>query len=150
MPINQRYLIVKNKDEKSITCFEYDKIKGVDISPKNNIKFTDAINVNKMVLINPSLIEKMIDKKISKRFDKLLKILAIIYDDNDDTGTGYREALNEITKFRLEIYTKYKMYMEEAKLTIALKKLTILENEVLERLNTLTSTYSQLKEGKSR
>ena len=64
MPVNQKFLVVKNKDEKEIKYFEYDKVKGYNISPKNNVKFEDAINVNRMILINPSLIEKMVDKKV--------------------------------------------------------------------------------------
>ena len=33
-------------------------------SKSQNIKLKDAINVNKMVIINPSMVEKLIDKKI--------------------------------------------------------------------------------------
>ena len=36
--IKKRYLIVKNNNDKAITYFEYDKIKGYDFKPKKNAK----------------------------------------------------------------------------------------------------------------
>ena len=53
--ISRRYHIVKSKEDKSITYFEYDKLDGYDLSPKKSVKIEDAINVNKIVIINPSL-----------------------------------------------------------------------------------------------
>ena len=79
MPINQRFLVVKTKDSKTITYMEYDKIDGYQVTPKNNMKFQDAINVKSMVLINPSLIEKMVDIKARKRFNHLINLLIIIF-----------------------------------------------------------------------
>ena len=108
MPINQRFLVVKTKDSKEITYMEYDKIDGYQITPKNNLKFTDAINVKSMILINPSLIEKMVDIKARKRFNHLINLLAIIYEDDDTTGEGLRLAHTEAEKFRMEIINKYK------------------------------------------
>ena len=65
----QKFLVVKNNDSKEIKYFEYKKIKGYNITPKNNVKFEDAINVDKMILINPSLIEKMVDKKVKRKLE---------------------------------------------------------------------------------
>ena len=31
MPVNQKFLVVKNKDEKEIKYFEYDKVKGYNL-----------------------------------------------------------------------------------------------------------------------
>ena len=59
MPINQRYYVVKNKDEQSITYFEYDKMNGLSITPKKNVRIKDAINVNKMVIINPTFAQNL-------------------------------------------------------------------------------------------
>ena len=72
------YLIVKTKDKKEITYFEYDKLTGFKMTSKNkNIKLKDAINVNKMVIINPSLIEKLITKKINQKMKKLIDLFII-------------------------------------------------------------------------
>lgn len=151
MPINQRFLVVKTKDSKTITYMEYDKIHGYKVTPKNNIKFTDAINVKSMVLLNPSLIEKMVDIKARKRFNHLINLLAIVYEDDDDSGEGLMLAKNEAEKFRMEIINKYKKYISEEKLELYESKLGILEDELDLRLSALKDRHEEMSmSGKSR
>ena len=135
----KNYLIVKDKDSKTISYFEYDKINGYNIYPKK--AFKDSINVNKMILVNPSMIEKVIDRKFNKRFERLLRFLALIYEDNDSTGEGYREALNEIERLRREYINKYKKFMEAEKAELLEKKLGILEQEVKLRIEYNLDNY---------
>lgn len=132
MKPEKNYLIIKDKDTKAISYFEYDKIDGYNIYPKKPIK--DSINVNKMILVNPSMIDKVIDRKFNKRFERLLRFLGLVYEDGDSTGEGYREALNEISKLRLEYNNKYRKYMEEEKAHLLEQKLNILEQEVRLRM----------------
>lgn len=135
----KNYLIVKDKDSKAISYFEYDKINGYNIYPKKTFK--DSINVNKMILVNPSMIEKVIDRKFNKRFERLLRFLAIVYEDNDSTGEGYREALNEIERLRREYINKYKKFMEAEKADLLEKKLGILEQQVRLRIEYNLDNY---------
>lgn len=147
----KNYLIVKDKETKTISYFEYDKINGYNVFPKR--PFKDCINVNKMVLVNPSMIEKVIDRKFNKRLERLLNFLGLIYQDNDSTGEGYREALNEISKLRLEYNNKYRKYMDEEKAMLFEQKLNILEQEVKLRMEyNLDNYYNYNNEmgGKSR
>ena len=133
MPINQRFLVVKNKDSKQITYMEYDKIDGYRVNPKNHVKFQDAINVKSMVLINPTLIEKMVDIKARKRFNNLINLLAVIYEDDDSSDDGLRLAKDEAEKFRQE------------------NKLAILEDELNLRMQYMINAKEEKeKEGKSR
>lgn len=152
----QRFLVVKNKDTKDIKYFEYDKISGYNIKPNPKLKFQDAINVNRMILINPSLIEKMVDKKIKRKFDYLINFLSIVYDTEDGTGDGLELALNEAEKFRNELCNKYKQYVKEEKYQLMLKKISILEDEVYLRMQYIRNKDlfmefdEEKKEGKSR
>lgn len=148
----KRFLVVKNKDEKTIKYFEYEKISGYNIKPKNNVKFEDAININKMILINPSLIEKMIDKKVKRKFKYLINLMAVVCSSDDDSPDGLYLALNEAEKFRNEIFNKYKMYMEKEKVELLEKKLDILEDELRLRIKYLSyeNQEEKQKEGKSR
>ena len=152
MAINQKFLVIKNKDEKEIKYFEYDKVKGYNITPKNNVKFQDAINVNKMILINPSLIEKMIDKKVKRKFNYLINMLSCLYDSDDTSGEGLYLALDEAEKFRMELINKYKKYMKEEKFELIEKKISILEDELKLRIKylVLEQEKEHSKEGKSR
>ncbi len=151
----QRFLVVKTNDSKEIKYFEYDKISGYSIKPNPNLKFQDAINVNKMILINPSLIEKMVDKKIKKRFDYLINLLSIVYENDDETGDGLELALNEAEKFRMELINKYKQYINEEKYELLMKKIAILEDELYLRMQFVMNKNNllekeEVKEGKTR
>ena len=152
--LDKKYFIVKEKNNKTITYFEYDKMEGYDLSPKKGVSIQDAINVNKVVIINPSLAEKVARKKIDIKFRRLLQLLNVIFETDDDTGTAYRQGLNEISKLRLEIFTKYKKHLEEEQFELTEKKLGLLEHELKIRLYYLeqnyVNKYENSLEGKSR
>ena len=152
--LDKKYFIVKDKSSKAITYFEYDKIEGYDLAPKKGIKIEDAINVNKVVIINPTLANKVAKKKMDLKFRKLLQLLNIIFESDDDTGTAYREGLNEVSKLRLEVLNKYRKHLLEEELEIMEKKLGILEHELKIRLFYLEQNYeneySNELSGKSR
>ena len=150
-----KYYVVKDNKNKTITYFEYDKMKGYDITPKSNVKIKDAINVNKMIIINPSMINKMVIKKLNNKFEKLLKIITLIYEeDSDDDDVGYRHALNELEKLRMEMLNRYKEHMSKEEELLFLKKLEILETELKLRIQIIDSkVYEQaniITSGKSR
>lgn len=141
--LDKKYLIVKNKNDKAITYFEYDKMEGYDLSPKKGVKIEDAINVNKVVIINPSLAEKVAKKKFDLKFRKLIQLLNIIFESDDDTGTAYREGLNEVSKLRLELLNKYRKHLEKEESDLMDKKLDILEQELKLRLYYLEQNYQE-------
>ena len=131
---NSHYLIVKDKHKKEITYFEYDKLSGFNMTSKNkNIKLKDAINVNKMIIINPSMIEKLIDKKINIKMKKLINLILHIYDSDDDPSSSMMEALNEIEKFKREMINKYLNYMNKRQLSNLDEKIKMLETEVTKK-----------------
>lgn len=131
---SNHYLIVKEKNKKEIAYFEYDKLDGFNMTSKNkNIKLKDAINVNKMVIVNPSMVEKLIDKKINIRMKKLINLIINIYDTDDDPGSSLMQALNEIEKFKREMINKYLNYMNKKQLNALEEKIKMLEGEVTKR-----------------
>ena len=132
--IDKRYYVVKDKNDKSITYFEYDKIDGYDITPKKSAKIEDAINVNKIVIINPTLANKVAKKKIDLKFRKLIELLNIIFESDDDTGEAYHQGLNEVEKLKEELIDKYKKYLDSEEYDTMEKKLGILEHELKIRL----------------
>ena len=150
MGTEKRFLVVKNKDDKTIKYFEYDKLQGYCVTPKKNVRFQDAINVDRMILINPTLIEKMIDKKVKRRFEYLINLISVVCEAEDESGDGYYLALNEAEKFRREIINKYRNYLTEEKLQLLEKKIAILEDELHLRINYLSYNNEFSKEGKSR
>ena len=151
-----RYLIVKEKNKKEVTYFEYSKLDGFNMTSKNkNIKLKDAINVNKMVIINPSFIEKLINKKINNKIKKLVDLISTIYESDDEDPAGsLMQALNEVEKFKREMINKYLNYMTKEQIDLLEKKIGILEREVMNhayRLNEQTfypGMYEEEKESR--
>ncbi len=136
MANNVHYLIVKEKDKREITYFEYNSFTGFNMTSKNkNIKLKDAINVNKMIIINPSFVEKLVNKKINTRMKKLIDILASIYEnpDDEDPAGSLMMALNEVERFKREMINKYMEYMTKEQQRLLEKKIQILEQEVTMR-----------------
>ena len=103
----KHYYINKKNSNKEIIYLDFDKLKGIDFSPKNKIKY-DGIVVNKMVIIKPSMIEKILKRKIRKKLDLYLKlIIKFIESEDSDNGETLREALNDLTRYKNIIMHKY-------------------------------------------
>ena len=151
MSISKKYGVKKDVKTDVITYMEYDKIDGFRVKPKKTVSFEDMINVNEMIVINPSLIEKLISKKCSKSLKKILKMMTALCDDDDD-DSGYMLILNEIERLKNLVVNKYKNYMEEKEYDVLLKKLKIIQQEVEYRKNKILEmnlSYEDNKRGKS-
>ena len=146
----KRFVVTKDENTQTITYKEYDSLKGYDFKPKNKLSKEDIINVDEMVIINPSLIEKLISKKCKKTLERILKLISFIYDDDETGEESVTLALNEIAKFKELLDTKYKEYMKEKEYKLMLKKLEILENEVKLRKLYLNSKENSEKKSKGR
>ena len=130
----KHYYVNKNNSNKEIIYLDYDKLKGIDFSPKNKIKY-DGIVVNKMVIIKPSMIEKILKRKIRKKLDLYLKlIIKFIESEDSDSGDTLREALNDLTRYKSIIKHKYMKYLDEKYLKLLIKKISILEYELNNKL----------------
>lgn len=146
----KRFVITKKQKTDEITYMEYEKIKGLKFNPKSNLKFEDMINVDKMIIINDSFIKKIIDKKCKIKLESILKMLSIIFENEDESGDAMDIALDELEKFRSTVRNRYKEYMEEKKYELLLKKIEILENEIKIRKQYLFREDTKLTEGKGR
>ena len=148
--MDKRFVVKKDAKTDVITYMEYEKLKGFSVKPKTNVTFEDMINVNEMILINPSLIEKLVSKKCSRTFDKIVKMLSVVSDDEDDSDPGYMLILDEIERFKNLLVSKYQKYMDEKEYELNLKKLELLKQEIEHRRAALIETLDvEYKKGKS-
>ena len=135
----KHYYINKEDNNKEIIYLDFDKLKGFDFSPKNSFKY-DGIVVNKMVIIKPSMIEKVLKRKIKNKLDLYLKLIVKFIDSEDsDDGESIREALNDLTRYKSIIAHKYRKYLDEKYLKLLLKKIVILEYELNSKLVNLNN-----------
>lgn len=135
----KHYYVCKKGNDRQIIYLDYDKLKGFGFSPKNNVKY-DGIIVNKMVVIKPSMIEKVLRRKIKRKLDLYLKlIIKFIESDDGSNGDTLREALNDLTRYKSIIRHKYQKYLDEKYLKILLKKISILEYELNSRFTNINN-----------
>lgn len=130
----KHYYIYKKNNNKKIIFIDYDKLYGFNFEPQNNVKY-DGIKVNKMVVIKPSMIEKVLKRKIKRKLDLFLKLMIRYIEEDDGTnGDVLREALNDLTRYKEIIAYKYRKYLDAKYLNALFKKIAILEYELNSRL----------------
>ena len=138
----QKYYLCKKGSDKEIIYLDYDKLKGFEFNPKRKLD-KNAISVNKMIIIKPSMIEKILRKKIKNKLNLYLKlIIKFIESDDADDGETLREALNDVTRYKSIVEYKYKKYLDKKYFEILMKKIAILEYELnLKLMNTVNYSY---------
>ena len=84
---NNNYVLVKEQYTNDVVYIDYKKKKGFKFTPLNKIKY-DGIVVNKMIVIKPNFIEKVLKKKIKRQLDTYLQYIVNIL---DKTPNGIRQ-----------------------------------------------------------
>jgi len=74
----------------------------------------DRISVSKMEIMDGSIIDTIVKKKLAKQLSKLVSktMLVLTEEDDEDEGENLKEALNEAAKFQNMLATKYRRYLE--------------------------------------
>lgn len=143
MARNLNYYVERNNDTKEIVYIEYNLLDGYKITPKT--KKEDAIEVNKIVFVSPSLTEKLVKKKIDVKIKFLLNKLKEYDEDDNDSESGIRETLVAAERLKLTILNNYIKYLGEEYRNLSLKKLQIIINELRVRLFAIRENkYEQL------
>lgn len=92
------------------------------------------MNILNIKVVNKTLARPLVVKKVSLKFDKLINLLTELIISDDDSGDTFREALNQIEKFRLEVKNKYRMFLEQKELEEMSKKLKLLKKTSEDKL----------------
>lgn len=125
--MKSNYFISRDIKSGEVVYLEYNK-NGYKVSPKTKKK--DAIEVNKIVFVSPSLTEKLLKKKINNKISKLLLELNTFYDedsgDSDSEGVRVRDMLMEAEKLKINLINNYKKYLDGNYVGLTLKKLQII------------------------
>ena len=129
------YYISRQPKTGEIIYINYDKYKqGYNISPKNKIKY-DGVKVNKMIIVKPSMIEKVLKRKIKHTLDLYLKtIIELMEDAESGDASGIREVLNDLSRFKNIIKYKYEKHLEEKYVMLLNKKIEVLEYELKKKI----------------
>lgn len=136
--MKSNYFINKDTQTGEIVYLEYNK-NGYKVTPKTKKK--DAIEVNKIVFVSPTLTEKLLKKKINTKISKLLLELNTFYEedtgDQDSEGIRLRNKLIESEQLKQNIINTYKKYLDGKYTSLTLKKIQIIIDGYNSRLNAL-------------
>lgn len=125
--MKSNYFITKDSKTGEVVYLEYNK-NGYKVSPK--VKHQDAIEVNKIVFVSPTLTQKLLKKKINGKMSKLLLELNTFYEaDSGDTSTEttrVRNQLMEAERLKQNLINNYKKYLDSKYTSLTLKKLQII------------------------
>ncbi len=128
----KQYFVTKEKYNGEIVYINCDKLSGYKFTPKNTYPY-EGIKINEMVIIKPSLIEKIIKRKIKNKLDFYLKIIIENLDSDDDDDT--RIALGDLERYKIIIHDRYSIYLDEKYMNLLNKKINVIERELKNNLN---------------
>lgn len=129
----RRYLLNKDSKTKKLIVLDDTKLKGFEFNPKNSSDYI-GVNVNKMVVIKPSFVEKVLKKKVKRKLDLYLQFIVSILDDEDTDPTNLRIVLDDVERYRRTIINKYQLYLDEKYVNLLLKKIDLLSHEIKMKL----------------
>lgn len=137
----------KNKN-KLIDKTEIIELDGFMMGSKNKTFKIDGNEVRDIKVVDTKLASSLVNKQVSKKYEKLINYLTELLIDDDDSGETYREALNQIEKFRQEIKNKYRKFLKQKELEMMSKKLVVLQKEANNRLLEIQNSYKYENENR--
>ena len=129
------FLLVKNYSFHNVKNLGYDNLSGFKFKPLNKINYS-GVTVKKMVMVNPSFVEKVLKRKIKKRLELYIRFIISIIDSDDDSTdiTDLRAALNDLTRYKEIIKHKYMLYLDEKYSKLLLQKIELLQQELKNKI----------------
>ncbi len=142
---------IKKNKYKLVDKEELRDITGFPMASKNKVFNIADTKITHILITNQNLAHPLVMKKVSKKYQKLINFVTeLLVDGDDDSGDGYREALNQIERFRVEIKGRYREFLKQKELEKMSKQLQALKKETTLRLYSLNSYFNTYENGKSK
>ena len=137
----------KNKN-KLIDKTELVELDGFMMGTRNKVYKINGNSVRDIKVIDTNLAGSLVKHQVTKKYEKLIICLTELLVDDDDSGDSYREALNQIERFRQEIKNKYRKFLKQKELEVMSKKLVVLQKEANKRLLEIQLSYKYENENR--
>ncbi len=126
-----KYVINKNNEKMKLMTYSI-KMNGLDVKPKNGGSDIKAKNIK---IVDPSLKENYIKKRINNKIDKVIKFMVNLLNDDDSTDEDVGMVIDEVNKLKGIIVNKYKENMKKSDYKALLSKLILIEEEFKKNYN---------------
>ncbi len=135
--MDERYYICdKDNNEIVYGYIDYNRLHGFKIRPGNNVPY-EGVEVSRLVLIEPVLIENVLKRKIKHKLDTYLAYLFSVIDDDDDPE-NLDLVIDDVTRYKNIIINKYAKFLDKKYIKQLLKKVGAVELELKNKLEQLT------------
>ena len=147
--MDERYYICDKENNEIVYGYiDYNQIHGFKIKPGNNIPY-DGVEVSRLVLVKPSLIENVLKRKTKHKLNAYLAFLFTIIDDDDDDSETLELVIDDVARYKSIIINKYSKFLDKKYINQLLKKVGMVERELKDKLKELTKQNTKTQ-GKSR
>lgn len=120
------------------------ELSGFMMTSKKGFTICEVL-IKDLEIMNKNLANGVVTKQVLKKYNKLIPLLTELLISDDDSGDSFREALNHIEKFRLEIKNKYREFLKRKELEMMSKQLTLLKKEADRRMLEIHDAYLAMK-----
>ena len=141
---------VKKNKYKLVDKDDLKNISGFKMTSSNKSLTIAGEKVSNIEITSKKLAHPLVYKKVCKKYDKLIAILTDLLISDDDSGDGYREALNQMERFKVELRSRYREYLQEKNLEFFTKQLTALQKEASMHFYELNTNYFERNTGKGK
>lgn len=142
---NKKMKFKKNK----VDGYELINLDGFTMSSKHGFKIDGQI-IREVKVVDKDLAHMIVYDKVKNKYSKVIDKLTDLITSDDDSGDSFREALNQIERFRLEIKNKYRKYLKQKELEKMSKQLSTLKKEAENRLVEINEQLMEYTSSKGR
>ncbi len=122
-----KYSLIEDKNIKKAETIKINE--AYNFLPKRKFNREDLSSITKVVLVEPSFVETIAKKNISKKLHILLEQVKIVLnDETDDEGSAY--VLGEVDRLESIIMKNYAKYLDIDYMTLIQNKLDLIKNEI--------------------
>ncbi len=144
------YVLTKNNEKMAL--YSLPNMDGYSFSPRKN---KTIISVNKVVVVNPVLVDNILSIKFNEKFRALLQMAQYVLNSDTDDTSGIAIALDEVSMLKGILLNRYQHFLSKEKEELFLQKLRIIENQLRSKEAAMRMNYYQIMEeeqskGKSR
>ena len=144
------YTINNSKKEKITIKEELINIDGFLMASKRKTFKINGAEKREIKVVNKKFANPLVYKKVLQKYNTLISLLTDLLVSDDDSGDSYREALNQIEKFRMEIKNKYRRYLKKNELEKMSKQLMTLKKEATKKIIELQNSYLEYQNQSNR
>ncbi len=130
--MSKYYAIIKTSNKVEIYLNE-SNVNGFHIKPQNNIEY-EGIEVSKLTVIEPLLIENVLKRKITNKLDAYLKYLYGVLNDDDTDPDDLNLVINDLQRYKQIIMNRYAKYLDPYYIRMLLSKVKLVEDELKRKI----------------